>query len=240
MFGIMDVIFSVFKIGVGENKSKDKYKKYILTQNGDFDWICFLPWRTSFETAKKYHLLPSYGNLIIYEGPENLISDDPEKTKRAIEKIVDDFEKNYPAIKNHNLGFYGLSIGNLPAIHLANKYDCKKLISICPTDKLGEGIFQAFAARKIRKRVIDNGLDAQSYDKVIEKFNPINNIENLPADITIHIARFDRLVPFSGGLELAKKLKASKKNVKIHISNFYGHMMTMFLVGRKNKNKKRA
>lgn len=238
MFGTVDILFSLRnKITKEEKENANKFNKQIIDRGDKLTWICFLPWRTNIKTARKYNLLPIKGNLIIYETPLNLISEEPQKTREALYSLVNDFEKTYAEkeLVGKEIAFLGISIGSIPAFFLANRYKSQKICAICSTAKLGDGIFRAFAARKIKRSIIENGLDADLYDKVLNEINPIENISNLPVDIKIVISRFDNFVPYCGGEELAKKIREMNKSVKILRFNFFGHLMTMVRIGRLNR-----
>jgi hypothetical protein len=235
MFGLLDIV----AITLTKKSKQVNYSlnRFFIEQPGNLTWVCFLPWRTTLKTAKKYNLLPMEGNLIVYEVPDNLLGSIPTFTLDAFDSIKKDFEKTFKEYKliNKEIAFWGLSAGTMPAFYFANKYTCKKLITVCPTTRLGEGIFSTFAARNIKRKSIKDGYTAELYDELIKNINIENNLTNLPDDITIHIARFDKFVPFSGGNKLASKIKEIKKDVVIKKHNIFGHILTLYFFGKENK-----
>jgi len=235
MLGIVDILAITLKNN--SERVNDSLKRIFVEQDGDLTWICFLPWRTDLKTAQRYNLLPKEGNLIVYEVPDNLLGAIPQLTLDAFDSIKQDFEAVFIEceLSNKNIAFWGLSAGTLPAFYFANKCACKKLVAVCPTARLGEGIFSAFAARNIRKKSIENGYTAELYDGLINDINIENNLPNLPDDVTIHIARFDKFVPFSGGKKLVLRIKDIKRGAVIKKHNIFGHILTLYSFGRENK-----
>ena len=235
MFGLIDVLS--IKLNRNSQGTCCGLKRYFVEQEGSMTWVCFLPWRTDLETARKHHLLPKSGNLLVYKVPDNLLGSTPELTLEAFDCIRQDFESALEKydLASKEIAFWGLSAGTIPAFYFANRYTCKKLVAVCPTARLGEGIFTARAARKIKKVAVANGYTAETYDNSISEINIENNLDKLPEDVTIYLARFDRFVPYSGGEEVAVKIG---KNVSLKVFNFFGHIMALYFFGRVNLNGK--
>jgi esterase/lipase len=158
----------------------------------------------------------------------------------VFQKLKKDFQKEccQKKIKNKEVYFIGLSIGNMPAFYFANRIKSKKLMAVCPTDRLGDGIFSALAAKQrgIKSRAIRRGYTPVRYDKIIQEFNPIKNLKNLPKNVEVYLGRFDKYVPYGGGKRLVKYLKKYNKKVVVKEFNFFGHFLTMMMFGLKNKN----
>lgn len=235
MFGLLDIV--AITLNKNTEKIHNNSKSSYIEQPGSLTWICFLPWKTSIETAKKYNLLPNEGDLIVYEVADDLLGETPNLTLNSLNQICADFVTLFEQynLVGKEIAFLGLSAGTIPAFYLANRYHCKKLVAACPTSKLGEGIFSTYAARDIKKKAIKNGFTAQSYDEFIKDINIGNNLSNLPDDITLYLGRFDRFVPFSGGSLLATKIKECKNNVKVKKFNFFGHILALYFMGKYNK-----
>lgn len=237
MLGVLDLIMASHnKVTDDEAKDAKKFFKYSLDRDSDLTWVCFLPRRTTLEIAQKYHLLPEEGNILAYEVPLNLIAGNPNDTRDAFFSLVKDFEDVHGnELKGRKISFLGISVGSMPALFLANRYKTEKVRVVCSTAKLGEGIFSAFAARKIKRDAVGLGFDAEAYDDILDEINPVENIENLPEDIKIVISRFDKYIPYKGGVELAKEIRKIKKNVKVYKFFTIGHFLTMLRVGWLNR-----
>lgn len=236
MFGLTDIISIIYN--QNSKEFNNTYKRHIIRQYGSLTWICFLPWRTGIHNAKKLGFIPKIGDVIVYEMPDNILSADPYLTLKSIKKIEGDLKNVYieERLAEKQIAFLGISAGTLPAFYFANRYPAKKLIAVCPIDKLGNGIFTAFAAKKIKKISKKNGYSAKKYDNIIRDINPVNNISDLPDKIKIYLSLFDKFTPYSGGAELTKKLIIAKKNVKLKKFNFFGHIPVLYFFG-KEKNK---
>lgn len=236
MLGISDIIMSLVNgTTEKEQKNADEFLKYKINRKSDITWFCFLPRRTNLDIAKKYNLLPRNGNVIAYEVPLNLIASNPNITKNTFFSLINDFKNEYSKLVSRKIALLGISIGSIPAFYLANRYKADKLRIVCTTEKLGDGIFSAFAARKIKKECIKEGFNAKIYDEILDGINPIKNISNLPGDTKIVISKFDNYIPYKGGLNLINEIKKRNKNIKFYKFLISGHFLTMFRVGRWNK-----
>jgi hypothetical protein len=232
MLGALDDILIYSGRHPANTTDSGKSERCLIKQPGNLNWVCFLPWRTSLREAKRYKLLPKKGNLIIYKLPTNILSSDPLKTLNSFEKIKQDFETYFTDnLMGQKNNFLGISAGTIPAIYFANRFKSEKLTLVCPTDKLGKGIFQAKAAKNIRKELLTKNYTAQEYDYSVAAINPINNIENLPTDTSIYLANFDKFVPAVGGNKLAVAIQKKNPLAKIKKNYIGGHVLTILLFG---------
>lgn len=234
MFGLTDILYSSLDGDLEVDKADD-FQCHFIEQPGETTWVCFLPWRTDLATARKHELLPESGNLIVYEGPCNLISADPVRVRRAMTGLKNHYKKIYETKKlsEKKLAYCGLSVGSIPAMHLANCYKGKKIVIAFTTTKLGEGIYRAFAARKIKRAATKRGLTAEGYDKIMAEFNPVENIDNLPEEIVYFMSRFDNYVPATGGKKLLEILKKKDKRVTVKQSRLFGHVLSLRHIGKR-------
>lgn len=240
MLGILDRVIIRFNDKNPKNNDQDFYiKKYFLKRNSKLFWVCFLPKRVSWQTAKRCNLIPRKGNVLMYRVPNAFLSSSPVVVKKAFDILKNDFEKEYKQRKlfRKKVSFSGLSVGTMPAFYFANKFPCEKLIAVCPVDKLGCGIFDSLAAEKmkIRSMVLKRGYDSDRYDRIINDINPVNNIDNLPKKITVYLARFDKFTSFYRGLKLIRNIEQHNKKVSVKKFNFIGHFVTMCLFGLTNR-----
>ena len=217
-------------------------KKYLskrlnTKQSNKIFWVCFVPRRTSLQIIRMFNLVPRKSDILVYRVPDAFLASSPKITEKAFMKLKKDFEKEYDKLNlvDSKISFLAISVGAMPAFYFANKLKCEKLVSVCPTDKLGDGIFNALAAEKIRKKVIENGHSAYTYDEYIKKINPASNLKNLPNNVEIYLAKFDKFIPFYGGERLVRNIKKYKKKVVVKKFNFLGHFMAIIMFGLLNK-----
>jgi len=240
MLGIIDrLMIRLYNKKPTSNEKDLKCSRYFLEQSGDVTLIYFLPKSVNLQTMKKLGLIPGDGDVLIYGIPDSFLASSPNIVMEAFCNLEKDFISQYKKLDlvNKRIRFLGLSIGTMPAFYFANKMKCEKVVAVCPTDKLGNGIFSTLAASKlkIKDAVIKNGYDAGKYDEIIRSINPMNNIENLPQNVEIYLARFDNYVPFQGGKRLVDNIKKYNKDIKVKQFNLVGHVMTMIIFGFCNK-----
>lgn len=195
-------------------------------------WVCFLPWRTPFVTAKKYGLLPKHSNFIALEGPATRVDPDPVVAKASLFRLVEEVEK----LKLNDFGVLGLSAGNYPAWYVANHFNVQKLVSVCPGSCVGSSIWNGIATKEVcRRSVQDHSMSEKTYDSVLAETNPVENVENLPEDIDIYIASHDKFIPTYLGEELVSKLVDRKKKYRITRNIGRGHFLTLLNFGLTHK-----
>ncbi|EKD29502.1 MAG: hypothetical protein ACD_78C00383G0006 [uncultured bacterium (gcode 4)] len=230
-FGLVDKFFSKLY-----NKQREKeignenYKRIELRKNEDETWVCFLPWRVSFKEANKLGFIPKNGRVIVYEGPIGLTNPNPNKAKDLLERLVADLK----SLKLPNFSVLALSIGTYPGFYVANSFNVKKLVAVVPGSKLGSCIYGGIATQGVRQRAILFGIkDSKQYDSLIIGTNPIENLNNLPEDIEIHLANQDFFIPTIYGEELIGKLDELNKKYRIFRYD-KGHVLTLYQFGRNN------
>lgn len=190
-------------------------------------WVCFLPWRTTFEEALKIGILPKKGKVIVYECPRGIVNPNPEIPKKMLLALVDD-------IKRLNLGRFnvlGFSVGTYVAFYVANNFNVKKLVSVVPGAKLGACMWKGCSTTVVREMAISLGINShKDYDKVIKGTNPSQNIHSLPQDIEVHIATHDKIIPSKYGYKLLNKIQ-KKHHVNIVEYEGKGHVLTLLQYG---------
>jgi len=239
MFGLIDYAYWFFK-----SRKKDfmigdeKVARSVTNQEGDETWVCFLPWRNTFDESRKHHLLPTTGLVVAYEGPVSLVGTDALETKKSLVNLVDNFDKffNENGTLRDNMNVLGISVGNLPAFYIANRFNARRLVSICPGARLGENIYRGIATQEVRKRAEERYPSHEDYDEILEGMNPIDNISNLPkGEIYVELGGYDKYIPTSSGEELIKAMVEAGKNPKVKRNRFSGHVSTIRDWGKRNK-----
>ncbi len=235
MLGIIDR----FLINLNNKNHKNTdydITRYFIKKQSNKTWVYFVPKNMNLQILKTFGFLPNRYSVLIYGLPDSFLSSSPNIVLKVFNKLKRDFTKQYQKLllANNELSFVGISIGNMPTFYFANKLKCKKLISLCPTDKLGDGIFKALAADKmqIKNKTIEMGYNAIRYDLIIKGLNPIDNIKNLPKNIEIYLAGFDKYLPVYGGQRLVEKIKThNNKCINVRQFNLLGHVMTIIMFG---------
>jgi len=235
-YGIIDYIYaktSPIKINKNEYQT---FKKEIINQNLNPKeaYICFLPWRTTINEAKKLGLIPKTTKTIVYQGPVGIVNKNPHQTKQLLKQIEIDikFEIKSNKLKEFNILCY--SIGTYMGFHIANKFSAKKLIAVVPGSKVGETIWDGIATQKIKNQSIKEGfLTPQIYDKILNPTNPIENISNLPENIEIYIGTHDKFIKPKHSQDLINAIEKIR-TPKIIKYQSRGHVLSLAKFGKEN------
>jgi pimeloyl-ACP methyl ester carboxylesterase len=193
--------------------------------------IYFLPWNTPFSVARQAGFIP-LDFLAAYEMPRGLVSSDPEVSVRAILGLVDDAQKllESKAIAPHTAVLIGLSVGTFAAIYLANRIGAQ-LCAVAPSDRADMMMWHSPAARIVKRRAIQKGLQLAHYSRVMTGYHPIHNLAGIAANSVFVIGRKDPFVPSQrrGALQRAIELQLpSAKIIKLDA----GHFRTLLLSAR--------
>jgi hypothetical protein len=238
MLGLFDYGYWYFKSRKKDCLIGDRsFKRHIITQEGKDIWVCFLPWRYDLKEAQKKHLLPKKGSLLVYEGPPSLAGIDAFQAKKSLENLTKDFS-NYLNENNdirNKINILGISIGTLPAFYIANHFNVKKLVAVCPGARLGENIYKGIATKEVMKISVKRHKTYRDYDGVLNGMNPIDNINNLPKEVYVVIGGRDKYILTESGEELITALNKAGKNPKVNRCKFLGHGLTLFDFSHKNK-----
>ena len=230
-YGLIDKILAKKNRKRREKEIGDKLYKRIEYQTSIYPiWVCFLPWGVKFNEAKNSGLIPKLGKVICYEGPVGIANPDPNMAKILLQQIINDLN----SLNLSEFNVLALSIGNFLGYYVANHFSVKKLVSVVPGSKLGACIYDGIASQEIRKRaVLLNINSSEEYDLKLAGTNPIENLNNLPADIEIHIASHDLFIPTIHGEELVQAMIKNGKNPKIFRYK-KGHVLTLAEFGKRN------
>ncbi len=102
--------------------------------------------------------------------------------------------------------------------------------------KLGECLWHGAATKEVRRRAESLGIKSpEEYDKILDGINPIDNLDNLPETIELHLPMSDRYIPTRYGEELIRALENSGKNPRIIRYNGCGHILTLLKYGASNR-----
>jgi len=230
-YGLIDKILTQKNRKQREKEIGDKLYKIIEYQTSAYPvWVCFLPWGVKFDEAKKIGIIPKSGKVICFEGPVGIANPDPNVTKILLQQIINDLD----SLNLSEFNVLALSIGNYLGYYVANHFNVKKLVSVVPGSKLGACIYDGIASQEVRKRaVLLNINSSEEYDAKLTGTNPIENLNNLPEDIEIHIATHDFFIPTVHGEELIQAMIKNGKNPKIFRYK-KGHVLTLAEFGKCN------
>ncbi|NQV90944.1 prolyl oligopeptidase family serine peptidase [Candidatus Woesearchaeota archaeon] len=207
-----------------------KHERILGTQNL---WVCFLPWHVNIDIAKSHNLLPEYTDYVAYEIPTGIVNPNPHVTKIVLNSLIEDFEVNYS--QRNNIHILGMSLGQYPAIFIANQFDTKKLVVVTPGSKLGACLWDGIATSQVKEHATRLGIGThQEYDSVLSGTNPIENIRSLPRDLELYIGTNDYYIRKKYGFEFLNALEAQGKNARVRTYQGKGHILTLLSFGVDN------
>ena len=235
MLGVRDYGL-IDKINLRKNKEEKQellcetdFKRILINPEARDESVCFLPWRTTFEDAINYNLIPKNSRTYVYESPGGLANPDPKKARELLLKILDDFS----SLDLKSFDVLGYSIGSFAAFYIANNFQVKSITAVVPGSRLGDCIWESIATQDIKQGAISLGYSTpEEYDKVIAEINPMENTQNLPSELEIHLAGCDSYIPTKFGVELIEKLEEERKNFKLYKHKGRGHASTIAKFGR--------
>jgi pimeloyl-ACP methyl ester carboxylesterase len=188
--------------------------------------IYFLPWNTPFYVAWHAGFTP-LEFLACYEMPPAIVSSAPELSVEAMHRLIDDAESVLAAhgIRNGDAIIVGLSVGTYPATYLANRIGAR-LCAVAAADRADLMLWQSPAARLVKRRCLQRGLDLSHCSKVLAGFHPVQNLAALAPDSTFVVGDRDPFIPprrSKGLLRAIQRHASSARVVKLKA----GHVKTM-------------
>jgi len=227
-YGFLDNLELIFK-GLFErrliNNTSFKRHEDITDPNRDV-WCVFLPWHMKYKGAESLGFAPE-DNIITYSGPVSLAATDPHLSRKSLFTVFEDYKKNV-APRFKNIKIVGFSLGEYPAVYIANHFEVKSLTLVSPGAKLGQTIWKSLGTRKVKRLSQKLGfLSADEYDNILGDTNPISNIDNLPKEIEIHLGTHDKYILYKFGKEFSDALKKKNKKHTLHVHQGKGHIATM-------------
>lgn len=194
--------------------------------NSESSYIYFLPWNVNYTTARRLRLIRTDFNAC-YEIPKAIVSSTPNKCVESLQNIHSDFDKFIEARGIDKTSFcnIGLSMGNFPATYISNTNNMR-LISVASGDRGERLVFSSPAARAIRMKAENKGYHQDDFRKLLEPYNPINNIFNLSAESHFIFGIRDAFIPKPSRDSLVSTLKEHRPEIPVDLLPF-GHVMTL-------------
>ncbi len=199
--------------------------------NPDARVIYFLPWNTPFGVARQAGFLP-LDFLAAYEMPRALVSSDPEMSVQAIRGLVEDAQAllESKSIEPQSTLLVGLSVGTFAATFLANRIGAR-LCAVAPSDRADMMMWQSPAARIVKRRAIQKGLQLAHYSRAMTGYHPIHNLAGIAPNSVFVVGRRDPFVPSQRRSALQRAIELHQPSAKI-IKLEAGHFRTLLLSAR--------
>ncbi len=187
--------------------------------------VCYLPWKTPFELAKKLGLVPA-DFLACYEMPYAIVSSEPRLCKVAMQRLVGD-AMHLTSKLGHQKGLtvIGLSMGSAPATVLANMLGAR-LYSMASADHGPRMLWESPASAGIRERASAKGYGVDSFTETMVGTNPIENLDNIDKRSVFFFGNSDLYVPEARRMALHDALAKDHPHIERRVLN-RGHVLTM-------------
>jgi pimeloyl-ACP methyl ester carboxylesterase len=193
--------------------------------------IYFLPWHTPLHVARHVGFTP-LEFLACYEMPPAIVSSKPELSVEAMHRLVDDAEALLVnrGIRANDAIIVGLSVGTYPATFLANRTGAR-LCAVAAADRADLMLWQSPAARLIKRRCVQRGLQLAHCSKVMSGYHPVQNLAGIAPNSMFVVGGRDPFIPprrNKGLLRAIRKHAPEAQVVKLDA----GHVKTMIRSAR--------
>lgn len=189
------------------------------------------PWvgRYRYNIFLRRSLLKKDISVLEYRFPREALSINPEYTKyhfeNISERVIKDIKKLKKKHKFEKVRIIGISTGGMIASICANNSeDIDELFSIPTASCLAEALWEGIATKHLRKAFEEQGITLKDLKKHWKTLAPENNLNNLKGKkISFLLTQTDKLIPFSSGEKLLKKMKSSGVEFNSKIQKNSGH-----------------
>ena len=230
MFGLEDRFFFLrrrfqqSKVYGGEKIVKDSN----TTGNSERRWVCFLPAAAYDNRSVRSRYTPSNGDNSIYKIPKNAVSPNPHETSNILWGIYQDAASEIESLKDSTeISVIGVSLGNVLAFKLADQYPTKDLISVTPGADLPLCIWDGIGTKEVIKQAKKDGRTLEDFETVLSTWSPMNNLNNITGEIEVHLGYWDKVIPYSNGVNLVERLRQAGKNLTVNTHPLFGHGSTI-------------
>jgi hypothetical protein len=197
-YGLADRLRAIFSASPNLQDTEIDDKVY-----GESQHAVFLPWTLPIKKASQLGLIPE--NSHVYTSPDGLVNPNPVRARQLQTNIVDKALEGTPYET-----VLGYSVGNWPAVELANQCDVQHAVLAMPGAKLGSSLYEGIMTQSVALKSQELGYRrSEAYDKVIGDTNPIKNVSNLPSRTHVILARHDKYIPFRHGKRFAEAAKSA-------------------------------
>lgn len=240
-YGLVDMLMVPWKwLKKGSMLDDEKIEIYDIKPEGTYSdiWLVYLPWRVSFEDAKRYGFLPNNGRLIVVDGPVSLIGSSPKLSIDSLENVMDQTKGK---LNGENIGYndvhvLGISAGGFAAINFANQLGCRSFTDLMPSASVSEVIWESSATGGVRRKARKNGIEKESYTELLGPYEPINQVGNLPKDeVRLMIAEKDRVIPVNFAWDLVERMNETEIVPNLKIYEGSGHYFSGYRLGLENR-----
>lgn len=164
-------------------------------------------------------------SVLEYEFPSNILSCNPELTRKYFDSILKEVLSDVSRLKKERgfsrISIVGLSLGCVNACMVADKLRVSKLFLALPGSCLAEAIWNGIATQKLRRRYEDAGISLKDLKRCWRRLAPENNVSRLDCEAFVFRSSKDLVIQSYLGKSLVSRIKS----VDCAVDSWMGHYL---------------
>ncbi|MBU4536780.1 prolyl oligopeptidase family serine peptidase [Patescibacteria group bacterium] len=200
-------------------------------------WVIVPSWGEEIDLAStlKEVIIEKKSSFLRYKFPKGILSDDYNLTAKYFNEINDLIISDIKELKDEynfsEINIIGASIGTSNTFTIVNKESdlFNKMVVIVPGNSLAKSMWNGILTSHLRKSYEAQAITLEVLEDKWKDFAPQNNLDNLKGkDIYIRLSKSDKIIPYSCGSELVKKMEEKGIIFKLQENSFLGHYGTIY------------
>ena len=222
---------------------RHEISKRPIEHRGNFgvEWICVFPAIVYDNRFLFDRVCPKTCGGVAYRIPSDTITLNPFEIAEVFRNYCEDAKNEALRILDEGkvLHTLGMSLGSPIAFKLANELPARSLTAITTGADLPLCIQNSVAARKFFEETANQQqnnrlFSHEDFTRALAEFSPVNNSDHLPAEIEIHLAGFDKMIPSQQGVLLVNYLRERGYAPRVTDRFFLDHISTIFLYNNRH------
>jgi esterase/lipase len=201
----------------------------INKKNVDQEDIVILipPWKAPKNLFSKIkRTMPAHIGYIEYAYTDDMLQADPYVTKQNILELVSTINKDIEALnysKKRNISLYGVSLGTLFCMIVADTVNVSKVRLVLPGANLAESVWCGRRTRYLKKRMQGQGITVERLKNIWELVSPDYYFKHhsLSIPFSIVLSTHDYVIPTAQGRALIDILRAKKVRFEFVETSLY-------------------
>lgn len=208
---------------LGQPAYLQNYARKSVDQHLDDTVLIFLGWHAKTWMFGRLYQWFEDKHKIIYQMPTSMVSSDLEEMEESWDFLLENVSND---MERYDIStVYGISLGVSPALYTANRSDeVETVIIALPADDITDIIWKTYLTKGIKRRAERNGITKEDYDRLFDRYDPINNIDNLHGkEIDIFVAKKDRITFYENAMNLIEEMERLGLDIYVEESPNLGH-----------------
>jgi hypothetical protein len=246
MYGrIVDKLVSSVSQTTHQDKVRPLKSYRVIIPNTDKLCILMPPWHIwdSLWSQVQKRLIKQGFSLLIYEASEDILSPDGKVVANQFREVKDaalrDVRELLATGQFNSVDVVGLSLGTGSALYLAiSGIVINKLVLLCPSADMAEGIYTGIRTKKIRRTLEKDGKTYEDYRKEMHELTMRKPYGVNIKEVDILLSEVDDVIPYRLGMELVESFR--NRGLTVNVTNYRsrGHYVSFILFclfGYKNR-----